>query len=166
MQITDLTRTLPAHPARRYSSRGLARIDAALVHHSASAPGAQGGWPAELARHARYHIRHHGWPGLGYHYAVAPDGQCFKCNALSRIGYHCPGWNTRGVGIVLLGDFTAAGPAAEALAALAALLGELRRLPGLRLLKAHRECRATACPGASFAPELLDQLAAGAGLAR
>lgn len=167
MHIHDLISTLPVHSGHRYASRALARIDSALIHHTAAAPDKRGDWPAELARHARYHVSHNGWPGLAYHYAVAPDGQVFKCNALSRVTYHCPDWNTRSVGIVLLGDFTRTAPAPAALAACGALLRELKRgLPGLKLLKAHRDCRATACPGKSFTSAMLDRLAKDAGLAR
>jgi N-acetylmuramoyl-L-alanine amidase len=167
MHITDLTGQLPVHPARRYARRPLGRIDAALLHHTAAPPARDCNWPAELARHAAYHVNRHGWPGIGYHYAVAPDGQCFKLNALSTVSYHCPRWNTRSAGIVLLGDFTQQAPDPAQLAALGMLLGELRRgLPALRLLKAHRECRATACPGAAFPVQLLDGLAVQAGLAR
>ena len=167
MHIHDLTTTLPVHPARRYRKRALARVDAVLLHHTAAPPEKRCDWASELARHAAYHIKHHGWPGIGYHCAIAPDGQCFKTNRLDTSSHHCPNWNLRGIGVVLLGDFTQHPPTPAALDTLAALLVELRAaLPSLRLLKAHRECRATACPGAALTAAMLDALASKARLDR
>ena len=145
MRIIDLIDQTAQHPTRRYRRRNLRVVSHAVIHHSAT----HSGTPAAIAR---YHVRHNGWPGIAYHYVIAPEGDCCKCQPLARTTWHARGANRKSVGICLVGDFDSALPRAAQMDALLSLLRELRAWrPTLEIL-GHREVPHThkSCPGRLF----------------
>lgn len=141
--ICDLVDVLPRHPQRSYPLRDRTAIDRVVVHHSAT--------PAHTtpASMARYHVRHHGWPGIGYHFVVAAGGECYRTNAIETHAYHAAGYNRRSVGVCFVGNFMEKAPPPAQLAAGARLAGWL--LAQLTLapdaVVGHGEVMATDCPG-------------------
>jgi hypothetical protein len=88
--------------------------------------------------------------GIPYTFAITPAGLVFEGHSIGRVGAHTQGHNTRGAGIVLVGNYDTAAPPRPMLDALVWLLrhGVTRgwwKRPALN--GGHRDTKATACPG-------------------
>lgn len=94
----DYRERLTKHPAKSYALRSLDSITHLAVHHSLTTEGS-----AEAF--ARYHVKSHGWPGIGYHFVIEKDGTIKWCNPLEVKSYHVGNSNRFSVGICLVGDF-------------------------------------------------------------
>ena len=140
--IKNVVNELPKHKIKRYTKRPLERIEYIVIHHSASKT-----WTAEQA--AEYHVKGHGWPGIGYHYYIE-KGEIKLCNYLDTRSYHVENTNTICVGICLAGDFTLEQPTDFQIFATQQLILMIRNVLGRHIpVKAHRDFKATACPGMS-----------------
>lgn len=125
--------------------------DKILIHHSAGPDG------ASLDREAirRHHVEVNKWADIGYHFVVEKVGSRVEVIAgrpLDQDGAHCPGQNSRAIGICFIGDFTAEPPSREALETAAHFIRGL--CFALKISRSaiypHREFRSTECPGKSF----------------
>lgn len=152
VEITNIIKTLPKHPTKKYSVRATNFITQFVVHHTAAK---EDGLPDSDAMELRswkaiadYHVRHNGWPAIGYTYGITEDGSVYKLNNTTTLAYHAgAGQNKKSLGIVLLGNFEVHVPTSAQITALEDLLAELLRvLPG-RVVIPHRAVHATACPG-------------------
>lgn len=88
--------------------------------------------------------------GISYTYVVFPSGRVYQGHSLNRIGAHTAGHNTRGIGIVLAGNYDVYEPSAAQLSAVAHLLQFLQGMGAIsraRLNGGHRDTKATGCPG-------------------
>ena len=150
MRIVDIREDLARGHSRKYATRPLRSIEKLVVHHS----GTRGGTPKSFAWH---HVHARGWPGIGYHYVVSPDGVVFKTNALTTVSYHARGANLSGLGICLVGDFNRSEPTDAQMESLTELLGLLLRYYPKARIVPHREVRGsrTSCPGLNFPIERL-----------
>ncbi len=150
MRIVDVRDELARSRSRKYATRHLRSIEQLVVHHS----GTRGGTPKDFAW---YHVHTRGWPGIGYHYVISPDGVVFKTNALSTISYHARGANLAGVGICLVGDFNRSAPADAQMSSLTELLRLLLRYYPKARVVLDREVPGsrTSCPGMNFPVERL-----------
>ena len=156
MKVEHLT-MLAKHRMKRYHTRRLDQITQIVIHHSA-APANQ-----QIADIAKYHVNHHGWPGIAYHYVVSANGQPYMTQEANVISYHAAGANTISLGICLLGDFTSKPPPPEQLAACRELIAALReQIPSITRVIPHNGVTgsSTACPGASFPMSLLESIPA------
>jgi hypothetical protein len=152
------------------------RVDAVVVHHTAQGNDYS---PAEVPALIRadyaYHVQARGWGDLGYNLLVDRFGRIWEGRAggLGRatIGAHAQGFNTRTVGVSLIGDMTKGTPPIavdRAMARVAAYAGATwhfdpkgtavltsrgspRYASGRRVrlhrVFGHRETGQTACPG-------------------
>lgn len=156
--IVDLTAALPSHPTERYPRRPLAQLRTLVLHHSGADP------RIDAQAIAREHVSVNGWPGIGYHYCIDPDGLIVQGQDLTVSSFHVAQFNPVAVGVALLGDLRAQPPPAPQLAACAALLAWLCADLGLpsQAVRGHGELVATDCPGGTFAAtwraELLAEL--------
>ena len=155
----------------------------AVIHHSATTNAYT---PAESAGIVRsiyaYHVLHNGWNDIGYAFLIDRYGQIFEGRAggidLPVVGAHPRGFNTRSVGIALIGNGSLEGVTPAARAALVQLLtwrldvahldplgrvtltsgGNSRYRAGepvdLRVISGHRDLDPTSCPGDLVAAEL------------
>ena len=128
-----------------------------VIHHSATEDG-------NAQRLNRSHQRRGFANGLGYHFVI-DNGTLGRRDGQIEIGprwlrqqegAHCNagGMNQHGIGICLVGDFTARPPSAAQLESLAYLVDQLRvyyRIPRSHVLR-HRDVpgKHTACPGEAF----------------
>jgi len=122
-----------------------------IVHHSAG-PDTPG---VEAQGYRKYHVRARGWRDIGYNYVVERLGEGYEVicgRPLNWEGSHCPGHNQTAIGVCLAGDFTHAAPPAAQLAVAAKLIAGLLDTLDLpsEAVSAHRDHRATACPGEAF----------------
>ena len=145
--IQDVVDSLPKNPDATYPTRQLSDITHIAVHHSAAAPNI----PLEAI--ARYHVEKHGWPGIGYHFYIMPDGTIYQTNRLTTMSNHVFMNNAYTVGVCIAGDFTRALPTpaqVQAAAHLIAWLTQTLSIP-IKNVKGHREFPHneghTSCPG-------------------
>ncbi|MFZ5945311.1 MAG: N-acetylmuramoyl-L-alanine amidase [Bacillota bacterium] len=98
MKIVDVRNLLAKHPAKEYGKRSQTAIRYIAIHHSAT----QGG---DAFSFARYHVNSLDWPGIGYHYVILIDGTIQWTNDLTTASYHVKDYNSRTVGVCLVGNF-------------------------------------------------------------
>lgn len=121
-----------------------------MVHHSASTDTES----VETHRFRREH-QEKGWSDIGYHFVVENVGNEYAVlvgRPLNRSGSHCPGVNKTHIGVCFAGNFELGPPSSGQLEVGAALIAGL--LDAFELstdsVIAHRDRRATACPGSEF----------------
>ncbi|KQY47482.1 hypothetical protein ASD18_09200 [Cellulomonas sp. Root137] len=152
---------------------------AAVVHHTAG-PNSYGSVAeamAQIRNDQRYHQQARGWCDIGYNFLVDKWGNIYEGRAESSfkavIGVHAGGFNTRTVGISMLGDYSSITPSASVQESVARLIawrlsayhrdpasttsyttlgGENSRYPAgttiaLPVVLGHRDVAFTACPG-------------------
>lgn len=132
-----------------YPKRTVATIDTITIHHSV---GWIPGWTneANVVNIANYHVNTKGWPGIGYHFIVAPNGEILQTNHIETKSNHVAGENHRTIGVCYGGDFRYLPPTQAAIYAGQALVGELKLdLPNMVAIKPHKRMHnaSTACPG-------------------
>lgn len=146
--IVDVVKQLPKHPSKSYSKRSLDKINGIVVHHSASSG-------QSAVDYARYHVSSRGWPGIGYHFVLYPDGRIEQTNYLDTVSYHTAGTNSSKIGICLSGNFQEGKPTTEQLASLKKLISHLRQLlPQYLSVSGHKNHGSTSCPGQYLYPHL------------
>lgn len=145
--VDDLRGTLPANGV--YPARDPATITTRYWHHTAT------GDNATWAAIAKGHVQGRGWAGIGYHMGIDKDGRIALLNPLSRITNHTANHNSKGVGVVLLGNYDVSRPS-EAMQASIERVRAYMDEKGIRAEHWHRETKSTACPG-RYAVEYLDR---------
>jgi len=145
--IQDITDTLPTHETNKYETRSLDDIQYLIIHHSAIS-GTVG--PEAIAR---WHVKQLNWPGIGYHFVIAPDGTIYQTNKLETISFHARQANPVSIGICFAGNFTNDVPTPEQLASGAQLCAYLLQEFGLTRDAIHGHCDFvnTQCPGLQWA---------------
>ena len=126
-----------------------------LVHyHGGPPPQSSGSWVPKNVE--AIHLAN-GWSGTGYNFMVGQDGQIYEGRGWSYVGAHCPGMNTKGIGVyVAIGGNQQ--PTEAAKRSVRWLYNEANRKTGKTLVKSwHGNHYATACPG----PHLIAWVKAG-----
>jgi hypothetical protein len=122
--ISYISERLPKGPVP-YSDRLLGNIDSVVIHHSVS-------WHTtwdnftNIHNMALYHVNTKGWPGIGYHFVIAPNGEISQTNLLTTKSNHVAMENHHTVGICLGGDFRYAAPTDAQIYAAQALVNDLK----------------------------------------
>ena len=152
------------------------RVDAVVVHHTVQANDySPADVPALIRADYAYHVKARRWGDLGYNLLVDRFGKVWEGRAggLGRavVGAHAQGFNTRTLGVALLGDMSTEQPPTEVVKALARVAayagatwrfdpretvtltsrGSPRYPSGRRValgrVFGHQETGRTACPG-------------------
>lgn len=126
-----------------------------LVHyHGGPPPQSEGPWVPKNVE--AIHLGN-GWSGTGYNFMVGQDGKIYEGRGWSYVGAHCPGMNTKGIGVyVAIGGNQQ--PSEAAKRSVRWLYDEANRKTGRTLYKSwHGNHYATACPG----PHLIAWVKAG-----
>ncbi|WLW54549.1 peptidoglycan recognition protein [Streptomyces sp. YU58] len=152
------------------------KVKAAFVHHTASGNGyrcAQA--PSVIRGIYRYHVKSMGWRDIGYNFLVDKCGNIYEGRAggvaKPVLGAHTLGFNTKSMGIAVLGSHGATKPPAATVKAIARLTAWKLGLHGanprgktylksgggnlyrkgknvrLNVISGHRDGFATECPG-------------------
>jgi N-acetylmuramoyl-L-alanine amidase len=61
---------------------------------------------AIVRSYQNYHIDLNGWNDIGYNFLVGEDGNVYEGRGWAAVGAHAPTYNTRSIGICIIGDFT------------------------------------------------------------
>lgn len=151
--VTDRRRELPGREGSPYRERALDGIERVIIHHTA---GSNRDFTA--AEIADYHVLVQGWPGIGYHFLVHPDGRLDYVGDIRTARYHVGDLNASTIGVCLAGDFSREWPTRVALArARQLIVAGIWVVLGRRVaVRGHVEVweeagrGPTACPGATF----------------
>lgn len=138
--IEDLRGKLKKHATKEFQKEERASPRFITMHHSGTSAG-------DAASFASYHVNHHGWPGIGYHFVIKNDGGIQWCHDLTVRSYHTGGRNTQNTGICLVGANSFGDRQIEASKQLVYALCRHFRLTEASIL-GHREHpgQRTACP--------------------
>jgi N-acetyl-anhydromuramyl-L-alanine amidase AmpD len=145
--IRDISGELPHHKTLRYATRSLDQITHIALHHSAG--------PANVSAFeiASYQVDR-GWPAIGYHYYIGPDGAIVQTNALETVANHVFQENDHSIGICLAGSFDDVTPTPAQLDSTAHLLSWLLQRLHIRManILGHQEFAHTEadCPGVQW----------------
>ncbi|MFB5660753.1 N-acetylmuramoyl-L-alanine amidase [Alteribacillus sp. HJP-4] len=140
--IKNISQSLPIHNHKRYHKRDLSAVRQIVIHHSATSSG------TSLA-FANFHINHHDWPGIGYHYVILKNGIVQETQKLTTVSYHVSSHNLKSIGICLVGDFTTHSPPLKQYAAAVELVRYLQKDKPELAVFGHSECpgnSSTRCP--------------------
>lgn len=129
------------------------------IHHDAMelSPSAGHGEVAQrLEAIRRYHVNHHQWADIGYHYAIDPAGRVWQGRPMSLQGAHVKEHNHANLGVMLMGNFERQRPTPAAIETLDRLVAaEMRRFSvPITEVRTHREFSPTACPGLNLQREM------------
>jgi N-acetyl-anhydromuramyl-L-alanine amidase AmpD len=134
----DLRGKLPT--TGEYPARDMDRVDAIVVHHSATRG-------QTIRSIAEFHTATRGWPSIAYHFAVGWDGKVYQLNDVERRTNHAQGFNSRSIGVCLIGDYEAHPVPPETVHSLSHLIEALSEQYGPLRIVLHSETKQTKCPG-------------------
>ncbi len=160
-KIIDVVDQLPRHPTLPPYTNRTEPIRKIVIHHTDT--------PKDMTveQIARYHVfgtspYKDPWPGIGYHYVIAPDGTIYWTQRHETRSYHVGAANNYCLGVSLIGRFMIKNydgtvqppedqlptPAQmDAAARLVAWLMEAVNVPDIENVVGHKEVGTTACPG-------------------
>ena len=120
--------------------------DAIFVHCSATKPSQNVG-----VREIRQWHKEQGWLDVGYHFIIKRDGTVEEGRPVNVVGSHVKDWNSRSVGVCLVGGIDAKGKfeanfTPAQMSALRTKLAELKVLYPQADIKAHHDVAPKACP--------------------
>ena len=121
-----------------------------VLHHSASA---DHGTLKNFDDIKRWHTQNNGWRDIGYNWVVERvNGKLMALPGRSEgdTGAHCPGRNTDGVGVCIVGNFQETVPSEELYLFVADLCKQIMTRHPIQEIGGHRDYAATACPGKNF----------------
>ncbi|CAF1259826.1 unnamed protein product [Adineta steineri] len=104
-----------------------------------------------------YHMDSNGWADIGYNFLVGEDGNVYEGRGWSLVGAHCIGYNSKSIGISVIGDYTSPKPNTAALNAVKALIQcgiSKGIIQSNYILRGHRDLDSTSCPGNTFYAEI------------
>lgn len=149
----DLRGSLPTNGT--YGSRPESDVEGVVWHHSASRG-------QSIRNLAQYHTMVRGWPGIAYHFAIGWDGVIYQMNDVTTLSYHAQGYNSKTIGVVLVGNYEEREITDEMAESIVMLNEYLKDRYSLKFAWTHCETKATICPG-KYAREMLDDLLYGDG---
>ncbi len=163
-EIIDIVDSLPKNDASEwapYKQRPLSAITTIVIHHTAT------GKHTTPQNVADGHIRR-GWPGIGYHYVIRPDGVIYQCQRHETVSFHTDKNNSYTLGVNLVGCFmrtlnkveqppedqAPTEAQLESASHLVAWLMQELNITGIERVMGHKEvptAAPTACPGEQWA---------------
>lgn len=151
--VVDLRGKLPVDG--QYDTRPIDGITHIIIHHSATKG-------QTIRSIAEFHVSARGWPAIAYHFAVGYDGKIFILHDIDEKTFHAQGWNTKAVGVCLIGNYQDREVPPEVIHSCERLVLMLREAYDIPYVLFHRDTKPTACPG-SHAVEALQFLKDGRG---
>lgn len=122
-----------------------------IIHHSHTADTQTASWPAIR----QFHLSN-GWQDIGYQFGLEDlrgSVEILMGRFMDEPGAHCVGYNSKSIGICLVGNFDAAEPSKEIWDKAINLVRNLQRLFSIQRknVLGHRETGAPkTCPGSKF----------------
>lgn len=148
IKIRSLIGKLMVSSTLHYKTRTLSQIKRVVIHHSATLSTAAG---SNAQSYAKYHVENRGWPGIGYHAVIDPDGTINETNKLTTVCYHVENHNTGSVGVCLSGNFDVEKPTQAQINSLVWYIKGINSAVGRKLeIDEHNDFQNKSCPGANL----------------
>lgn len=137
------TKDLPEHISKEYGERNLEDSLYIFIHHTASPSS------AKIENIAKWHVNNNGWARIGYHSGIKSNGDILILNSLRTLSYHTRGNNTKGISIVLLGNYNEEELTDAQLKSLKIVTEALCQNLKIKGIMGHRDApgASTSCPG-------------------
>lgn len=125
-----------------------------FLHHGASSPCfTKEECIKKVQGYQNWHMDGHGWNDIGYSFIVGEDGNVYEGRGWDTIGAHTKHYNTVGLAICVIGDFSDHTPNQAALDAVQQMIAcgaSNNKLIANYTLLGHRDVGSTACPGTAY----------------
>ncbi|XP_017886139.2 peptidoglycan-recognition protein 1-like [Ceratina calcarata] len=125
-----------------------------VIHHSATdGCTTQAICQARVRSFQNYHMDEKNWTDIGYNFVVGEDGNVYEGRGWDKHGAHSKPYNSKSIGICIIGNFvdhnpnTAAINATQDLIAYGTTIGKIKEQ---YTLLGHSQTAATSCPGKSL----------------
>ncbi|KAF4519047.1 hypothetical protein B566_EDAN001633 [Ephemera danica] len=123
-----------------------------IIHHSDSPPctTSQQCQARVLSIQADHQTSARGFDDIGYTFLIGGDGNVYEGRGWGKSGAHAPNYNSKSVGICVIGDFMATNPPNNMLQLVKDLIAcgvDSGKIRSNYKLLGHRQVRATSCPG-------------------
>lgn len=125
-----------------------------IVHHSGSDTD-------NIFTIHNYHKNDKGWSGVGYHYVIHQNGDCYTGRGEEMIGAHDRSTNHNSIGICFCGNLNVSHLTdAQKKTGIELMMWILKRYTGIKI-HTHRDVHNTECPGANFDVDIIFKALAG-----
>ncbi|XP_076679571.1 peptidoglycan recognition protein 3 [Andrena cerasifolii] len=125
-----------------------------IVHHSATdGCTTRAICQARLRSFQNYHMNEKGWGDIGYNFVVGEDGNVYEGRGWGKHGAHSVSYNSKSIGICVIGNFVGHNPNAAAIQAIQTLISygvSIGKIKEDYTLLGHRQTASTTCPGDSL----------------
>lgn len=104
-----------------------------------------------------YHQNILGWDDIGYNFLIGGDGNIYEGRGWNVLGAHALNWNSKSIGICLMGNYNNDQPTEDQIKAAKEILAEAvsrGQITSNYILKGHRQVGATECPGNNLFNEI------------
>ena len=134
------------------------QVSKIIIHHT-WLPRADSVGDSVVASIQKYHKFSRGWLDIGYHYVIDSSGVLYKGRYEKHNGSHCRGYNSKSLGICLIGDYSDGYDVVSDSAwdSLVYLLNDLMGRYGLgrSAVFGHRDFSKKLCPGYNLYKKIL-----------
>ncbi|KAK2575090.1 hypothetical protein KPH14_008820 [Odynerus spinipes] len=125
-----------------------------IIHHSATAGcTTQAICQARVRSFQNYHMDNKGWQDIGYNFLVGEDGNVYEGRGWGKHGAHSVQYNSKSIGICIIGNFVSSVPNPAAVRATQNLIAygvANGKIQSDYKLLGHRQTAQTTCPGNSL----------------
>lgn len=135
------THNLVKDAKKVYSDRSIKDSLTIYIHHTA------GSKSQSLENIAEYHVKNRKWPGIAYHVAVNEKGDVYFLNDIEKRTYHNSADNTKGIGIVAVGNYENYEPSDDMVESIKEITDAMCLTMKIKAIKGHKDSKPTACPG-------------------
>lgn len=139
-RIVDLRGELPVSDGKHYRHRPIEQVHGVVWHHSATTG-------QTIRSIAQFHVEVRKWPAIAYHYAIGWDGVVYQLNDPATISYQAQGYNSKTIGVVLIGNYQERDLTPEMRSSILTLQSYLKDKYHLQFSWMHMETKPTLCPG-------------------
>jgi N-acetyl-anhydromuramyl-L-alanine amidase AmpD len=125
-----------------------------IVHHSGSDTD-------NIFTIHNFHKKDLGWSGVGYHYVIHQNGDCYIGRGEAMVGAHAFGNNHNSIGICFCGNLNVSHLTdAQKKTGIELMMWILKRYPEIKI-HTHRDVGKTECPGKNFDVDIIFRALAG-----
>ncbi|CAK9812964.1 Peptidoglycan-recognition protein SC2 [Anthophora plagiata] len=125
-----------------------------IIHHSATdGCTTQAICQARVRSFQNYHMDQKHWDDIGYQFLVGEDGNIYEGRGWGKHGSHSIPYNSKSIGICMIGSFVGHAPNAAAIKAVQDLISygvAIGKIDENYTLLGHRQTTQTSCPGDSL----------------
>nr|XP_034178569.1 peptidoglycan recognition protein 3-like [Osmia lignaria] len=125
-----------------------------IIHHSATdGCTTQAICQSRVRSFQNYHMNTNKWSDIGYNFVVGEDGNVYEGRGWGKIGSHAPNYNSKSIGICIIGNFVNRNPNSAAINAVQNLISygvSMGKITSTYTLLGHRQTKQTTCPGDSL----------------